>query len=100
MDEPTTLNDAPLDCYTERAHLLALLAAHLNARTYEDEEGEEGFRNVVAIRINGRWLCWHIADKDMYLFRPNCPHWEQGSTLYDGHSTEEKYEHIRQYILP
>ena len=88
-----------MNCYTERAHLLALLAVQFTSRVYEDQGGEGGFRNVVAIRINGCWLCWHIADEDMHLFH-DCERWNQESTLYDGHSTDEKYAHIRKYVLP
>jgi len=80
-----------MDCYTERAHLLALLAWNKPSRLYIDIKGEEGFQTVVAIKLDGRWLCWHIADDDLPLFE-RIPKYAQ--SVYDGHTTEEKYAHI------
>ena len=84
-----------MDVYSERSHLLALLASDKTAYVYDDPEGEEGFKTVVAIRLNGRFLCWHIADADTYLFT-GVHRIKDG--LWDGHTTEEKYEDIREYV--
>lgn len=92
-----------MNCYTERAHLLALLTHTYPAQGYEDPEGEEGYRTVLALFIRDRWLCWHIADGDLHLFAhvPKLPSPEifVGVPLYDGHSTAEKYHVIRLAIM-
>ena len=84
-----------MDCYTERAHLLALLAKNNYACVYQDAEGEEGFKNVIALGIDGRWLTWHVSDSDMHLFVdvPTIPF-----SIWDGHTTAEKYVHILDYV--
>lgn len=84
-----------MDCYTERAHLLALLTMTRPARFYIDPEGEEGFTHVLAIGVNSRWLTWHISDADLPLFH-RVP--MVNSSMWDGHTTEEKYEHIRDWL--
>lgn len=90
-----------MNCYTERAHLLALLATHYPCRGYVDSEGDPGFDHVIALWIpdqtdNGRWLCWHIADADLDLFH----HVPMKESVYDGHSTDDKYDHIREWFVP
>jgi len=84
-----------MDCYTERAHLLALLTRKENAAIYTDPDGEEGFTNVLALNAGGRWLTWHIADTDLPLFANvmRLPY-----SLWDGHTTEQKYAHIRAFL--
>lgn len=84
-----------MDIYSERAHLLALLAEHYAADIYQDPDEEQGFSNVLALKINDRWLTWHISDSDLHLF----PSINRSSTsLWDGHTTEEKYQHIADIV--
>ena len=85
-----------MDCYTERAHLLALIARTWLAHLYIDPDAESGFKTVCAVWIADRWVGWHIADSDTALFQgiPVVP----AEGMYDGHTTEQKYEHIRNVI--
>jgi len=84
-----------MDCYSERAHLLAILARDHVAYLYQDTDEEPGFQTVIAIDINNRWLTWHLADADLHLF-PNVT--ELSPSLWDGHTTDEKYAFIAAYV--
>lgn len=86
-----------MDCYTERAYLLALLATMFPALGYIDEEGDPGFQRVVALFVGGYWHCWHISDKDLELFH-HVPMKREEDTIYDGHTTELKYARIRGFV--
>lgn len=84
-----------MNCYTERAHLLALLAHHYEAVGFEPDDAEEGFSRGLALCVRGKWLTWHLSDEDLPLF-DHVPFDE--SFVWDGHTTEEKYAHIRALI--
>jgi hypothetical protein len=83
-----------MDCYTERAHLLALLACYFPAHLCPATDPEPGFTNVVCIHVTGTQCAWHIADTDLPLFA----HLEWVPNHYDGHTTERKYELIAAHI--
>lgn len=80
--------------YRERAHLVALLASlHPSHIGHTDPAAPDWA--VVVVETPAGQLSWHIAPRDMDLFthvRPTdrvCRGW-------DGHTTDEKYERVRQ----
>ncbi|MFI2632597.1 hypothetical protein ACH5A2_19695 [Streptomyces collinus] len=82
--------------YRERAHLVALLAAMTDDAviTYAPDIEEPGWQ-IVYLTIGGQQCSWHIAPRDAELFE----HVERVGALdvralWDGHTTEEKYQHI------
>jgi hypothetical protein len=79
----------------ERAHLVAFLAAaHLSTIGQDPEQPDWA---VVYIDTPAGQLSWHIAPGDMDLFG----HVELDSeTVWDGHSTEVKYERLRKLTTP
>lgn len=86
--------------YQERAILLAWLAtiyvragdqAHLMPAT----DPEPGFQWVLCLHVEGRQHGWHIADEDVRLFT-GIPWLE--TSHYDGHTTAEKYQHLRELV--
>ncbi|MFI1701986.1 hypothetical protein ACH419_39400 [Streptomyces bobili] len=82
--------------YRERAHLVALLAAMTDGAviTYAPDIEEPGWQ-IVYLTLGGHQCSWHIAPRDADLFQ----HVERVAALdvralWDGHTTEEKYERI------
>ena len=82
--------------YRERAHLVALLAAHYPSviAPAPDIEDEPGWQ-ILYLRIGGRQCSWHIAPRDAELFAhvEHVPA-DDRRAQWDGHTTEEKYAHI------
>lgn len=99
--------------YAERDLLVALLARIVENLDFppfdswrckhEDKPGEnweDDWRNVIFITIPTGQLSWHVHDSEMHLFDhlalldpsefPECK--------WDGHTTEQKYERIREYL--
>ncbi|NUP48990.1 MAG: hypothetical protein HOW97_17045 [Catenulispora sp.] len=89
-DKPDPLNAA----YRERAHLVALLAAEHPSHIGHNDPNAPDWA-VVTIELPTGQACWHIAPADMDLFAhvPPTPHYARG---WDGHSTDEKYQRIRE----
>ena len=84
-----------MNIYRERAHLLALLAMDVPALGFTPTDAKDGFSRGLALQIGGRWLTWHIADEDLDLF----DHVPFSETFeWDGHTTDEKYEVIRNLL--
>ncbi len=79
--------------YTERAHLVALLAKDYSS-AYTDDPENDGWILVYVDLPTGQ-ASWHIAPADQHLFAGVrfAPDVE-----WDGHSTEEKYARIRDLI--
>ncbi|MFJ9128905.1 hypothetical protein ACIRJS_32870 [Streptomyces sp. NPDC102340] len=82
--------------YRERAHLVALLAAMtpgavIAPATDVDEPGWQ----IAYLTIGDRQASWHIAPRDSDLFEAiaHVPT-DHPRAQWDGHTTEEKYEHI------
>jgi hypothetical protein len=84
-----------MDCYSERAHLLAILARDHVAYLYTDPDEEAGYQHVLAIDIDNRWLTWHLADADLHLFPNVAP---ISLSLWDGHTTNDKYAYIARFV--
>lgn len=82
-----------LDIYSERSHLLAVLARIYPSHAYEPTDAEEGFSHAVCIHFPWGQGSWHLSDGDFeMLFMP----WIEIATGdYDGHTTEQKYQSMR-----
>lgn len=89
IDELTTQRDA---AYRERAHLVALLAAHYPAELHEDPD-DEGWA-IIYVKLPTGQASWHLSPQDQDLF----PHVRYGGMFeWDEHTTEEKYRRIREH---
>jgi len=92
------LHDALDGAYRERAQLLALLAAlHPSVIAPAPDVAEDGWQ-ILYLQIGGLQASWHIAPRDAELYT----HVEHVPTddrraQWDGHTTEQKYEHIGQH---
>ncbi|WP_202237015.1 hypothetical protein [Actinacidiphila reveromycinica] len=75
--------------YRERAHLVAHLAAILPS-TMADDPSDPDWRIVYLDTPSGQWS-WHIAQRDLDLFA----HVPDGEATWDGHTTDEKYQRVR-----
>lgn len=81
--------------YTDRAHILALLALHYSSYIAYSDTENTGWAVLTLDTPHGQ-MSWHIAERDMGLF----PHVRradatQAARAYDGHSTAEKHARIR-----
>ncbi|HTJ70329.1 MAG TPA: hypothetical protein VL551_22520 [Actinospica sp.] len=85
--------DPMTELYTERAHLVALLAQlYPSSWNHGDDECPDWF--VVYIDLPTGQATWHISPEDWWIFA--CvPH---GDAKWDGHSTPEKYQRVRDLI--
>ena len=81
-----------MDVYRERAYLVAYLAARYESYLCPAPDAEPGFSVIVYVESPEGQLSWHIADSDLDLFG-RVP-WNS-KVVWDGHTTEEKYERIR-----
>ncbi len=84
--------------YRERAHLVALLASlHPSVIAPAPDVDEDGWQ-ILYLRIGGKQASWHIAPRDAELF-DHVEHVpvDDRRAQWDGHTTEQKYAHIRQH---
>ena len=87
-------NDKLNEVYNERDRLVALISSIYPSHLAIDEGAEEGFKYVVYVQSPEGQLSWHIADEELMLFG----HLKVKDNNWDGHTTEEKYERIKQLI--
>lgn len=92
-DPPVSCFDGPEaieKLYTERAYLVAHLAAYYPSRAgYTDPVAVDWL--VVSIDMPEGQACWHISKRDEHLFG----HVPRVDTLeWDGHTTPEKYQRV------
>jgi hypothetical protein len=80
--------------YTERNKLVAALSklypASLGKHDENDLSWDRDWLSIVFIRTPHGQLSWHLHDSDMPLFA----HLELGTEVWDGHTTDEKYERL------
>src|SRR4051812_10082515 len=84
--------------YRERAQLLALLASlHPSVIAPAPDVDEDGWQ-ILYLRIGGKQASWHIAPRDaeLYAHVEHVPV-DDRRAQWDGHTTEQKYEHIGQH---
>jgi hypothetical protein len=93
LDQPQGL----MSIYTERAHLVALLARIYPSHAYFPDDADPNFACAVCIHFPWGQATYHIQDDDFrVLFRP----WVLFvKSDYDGHTTDQKYSAMRQAIL-
>jgi hypothetical protein len=100
MTDQTSLDEQLDGAYRERAHLVALLAAMTpRAVITPAEDVEEPGWQIIYLLIGGRQASWHIAPRDADLFE-HVKHVDSldPHTIWDGHTTEQKYDRIRDHI--
>lgn len=84
-----------MNVYRERAHLVAFLAAAYDSTIGYTDPDEPDWA-VVVIRTPEGQMTWHISPDDMDLF----DHVErEPEHVWDGHTTEEKYERLKALTL-
>jgi hypothetical protein len=85
--------------YRERAHLVAWLAAEYPSVIAPAPDVDEPGWQIVYLAVDGAQMSWHISPRDADLFalishvRADDPR-----AQWDGHTTEEKYQRIRELI--
>ena len=81
--------------YRERAHLAAYLSAAYLSEWCEDLENGEAWK-ILYVHLPTGQASWHIASIDWDLF-PHVPKsMYSAEYMWDGHTTDEKYERIRE----
>lgn len=80
-----------MNIYRERAHLTRHLASIYTSRISFNDPSEPDW-GVLYIDTPEGQLSWHISPDDMYLFI-GIP--VVNDFMWDGHTTEEKYERLR-----
>lgn len=82
--------------YSERAHLVALLAAMTDHAVIAPAlDVEEPGWWIVYLKLGGHQASWHISPRDAELFaHVERVDVEDPRAQWDGHSTEAKYERI------
>lgn len=81
--------------YSERSHLIALLSRLFSAHAYEASDKEPGFTYVVCIHFPWGQASWHVSDEDFALL---FGHLAVTESDWDGHTTEAKYEAMREAV--
>ncbi|MFD7978866.1 hypothetical protein [Streptomyces sp. NPDC059071] len=83
--------------YRERAHLVALLAALYPSHIGHTDPSAPDWAVVIVETPSGQ-LSWHIAASDMWLFG-HVRSTDRVCRGWDGHTTEHKYERVRDLTL-
>lgn len=91
-DLVSKLKDGLNTAYRERSELLLFLSKVLPSHTAYDEQGDEGFKGLLCAHGPAGQMAWHIADAERKLF----DHLPFELAHYDGHSTLEKYNRLRE----
>jgi hypothetical protein len=96
--EPIAYDTAQPDLnalYTDRGHILALLALHYSAYiAYSDRTNP--LWPVLTFETPHGQMAWHIAPGDLHLFGHVRRSDDALATVaYDGHTTDEKHARIR-----
>jgi hypothetical protein len=96
-DQPTA--DDVRAVYSERAHLVAHLAARYPAVLLEQAPDDPDWALVYITLPTGQ-LSWHISAADLHLFA-HVERVTEGDPrgLWDGHSTAEKYTRLALDVL-
>ena len=93
LDETEQMWHMRLDMvYNERNQLVSFLSRQFDSYLYLHEDMEPGFQNLVVINGPTGQMTWHIPDCDLDLFNHLV---YRTDYVYDGHSTEEKYNRLK-----
>ena len=94
-EEGKQLEDSKNQAYWERNQLLVLLSkiypSHLCEHPDDDLYWDAEWRWIVCIHIPNSQATWHIHDSEKHFF----DHLEIKDAHWDGHTTKEKYERIK-----
>lgn len=82
--------------YAERAHLVAYLATQYPAAMAYNDPAEPDWPVLYIDSPKGQ-LTWHISPDDLWLFA-HVPVKREDMPRWDGHSTEEKYQRLRDLV--
>lgn len=86
-----------MSTYTERAHLVALLARIYPSHGYAPDDAEEDYQHAVCIHFPWGQASYHIQDGDYRnLFAAWLP---MLPSDYDGHTVITKYGDMRRAVL-
>jgi hypothetical protein len=91
--------DAKNNAYRERNTVLALLARMAlqmgwKAGVKHDPTQEQGWQNLLFIELPTGQASWHYSDEDAVLL-VGLPEYD---AVWDGHSTPDKYERVREAL--
>ena len=82
------------DVYTERNRLVAALTKLFPSVMIRNREWEEGWQHVIYVHGPEGQMSWHIGDNDLHLFSHLEVHDQPSFDVWDGHTTDEKYERL------
>lgn len=80
--------------YTERNRLVASLSKLFPSFIVHDRTQEEGWENIVYVQGPAGQMSWHIPVHDLKHFRHLFATSQPETPVWDGHTTEEKYERL------
>lgn len=84
--------------YAERDRLVAALSkvfpSWLKRHPESDKDWEDDWRWIVFIQLPTGQTSWHIHDSELGWFDHCLRLKDRSSNLWDGHTTEEKYERL------
>lgn len=94
------INKEKDEAYSERNKLVALISklfpSCLGRHEVSDLSWDKEWMNIVYVHLSTGQCSWHIHDSELSLFS----HLNFDATIkWDGHSTEEKYDRIKNFDL-
>lgn len=99
LDEQQVLLDVKKsecdNAYTERARLISHLSkCYPSYKAIDKNPSFHTYNTVIYVESDNGQMSWHVSDKDVHLFE----HLDdiEEHAVYDGHTTEEKYERLAQ----
>ena len=96
IEKLQSLENQKNNAYAERNELIAFMTtlydSHLCRHPDSDKEWEDEWRWIVCIHSPAGQLTWHVHQTEL----PKFYHLKVEENHWDGHTTEEKYERIRQ----
>lgn len=81
-------------CVALIAELADLIDIPAYIAEHEGEEWDKEWRNVLFLELPTGQVSWHLHESEI----ENFPHIPRRPGQWDGHSTEEKYKRIKEYI--
>jgi hypothetical protein len=87
--------------YRERARLAAFVASIFPSRICANDPAEPGWPVLYVETPEGQ-LSWHLSPGDLDLFDrvPRVNVGDPDEPMWDGHTTEEKYERLSRLSIP
>jgi hypothetical protein len=89
--------------YSERNKVVAALARTIRnlgldvyVAKHIEEDWEDDWRNILVIELPTGQITWHFHDSELDLLKTFKV---REGYIYDGHTTEEKYQRLLNYTL-